>query len=497
LQLENLKVELRPRNAWEASDLGIALVRSHARAVANAWFAIALPVALLVVSLAAYFDQMFWGAVAIWWLKPLFDRAPLHVLSRITFGETPTLKQTLRAQWQLGISTLLPWLLWRRLSPYRGLLLPLDVLEGVRGAQRQQRARVIANGGSVAVLVTFLALLIELSLGLSLIGLSLMFVPVEFFSDTLLDYWRVLVEAPPMWAQVVLVALAFAAMSLVEPIYIGTGFALYLNRRIDLEAWDIELEFRKLGARLRPLAVLLLCVAVALPTARAGPEKPKPSLQELVGKGYQAPPKDFEQAVEALKSDALLHPKERVYKWHPRDPAQVPEIDASEPSDWNFAWLSSGLGQLLRGVVILLASALLCVLGVWLWRNRLRIFTFERRIREPALKPAPALVEAPLPKDIPRSVRALLASGNRRAALALLYRAARERLEQDSRVELPPGSTEAIVLQHARSFADAQALPAIAQIVRLWQAIAWAHRTPSAADIESALNKWHERAPKP
>ena len=29
-----------------------------------------------------------------------------------------------------------------------------------------------------------------------------------------------------------------------EPFYVAAGFAMYLNRRVALEAWDIEQEFR-------------------------------------------------------------------------------------------------------------------------------------------------------------------------------------------------------------------------------------------------------------
>ena len=30
-----------------------------------------------------------------------------------------------------------------------------------------------------------------------------------------------------------------------EPFYVAAGFAMYLNRRAELEAWDIEQEFRR------------------------------------------------------------------------------------------------------------------------------------------------------------------------------------------------------------------------------------------------------------
>ncbi len=39
------------------------------------------------------------------------------------------------------------------------------------------------------------------------------------------------------------------AVAIVEPFFVGAGFAMYLNRRVELEAWDIEQEFRLAFAR--------------------------------------------------------------------------------------------------------------------------------------------------------------------------------------------------------------------------------------------------------
>jgi hypothetical protein len=36
-----------------------------------------------------------------------------------------------------------------------------------------------------------------------------------------------------------------SAVLLLEPFYVAAGFAMYLNRRAELEAWDIEQEFRR------------------------------------------------------------------------------------------------------------------------------------------------------------------------------------------------------------------------------------------------------------
>jgi len=39
------------------------------------------------------------------------------------------------------------------------------------------------------------------------------------------------------------------AVAILEPFFVGAGFAMYLNRRVELEAWDIEQEFRLAFAR--------------------------------------------------------------------------------------------------------------------------------------------------------------------------------------------------------------------------------------------------------
>jgi peptidoglycan/LPS O-acetylase OafA/YrhL len=57
---------------------------------------------------------------------------------------------------------------------------------------------------------------------------------------------------------------------LIGPFYVGAGFGLYLNRRTQMEAWDVEIALRRLRERLLPAAstlALLLCLALPLASA--------------------------------------------------------------------------------------------------------------------------------------------------------------------------------------------------------------------------------------
>src|SRR5574337_25503 len=89
MELERIRVVLRPRVPREALDLGAAMLRANARAVWSAWFAFTLPLFVLCNALGVLLGLPWLGWVLIWWLRPLFDRLPLYVLSRAVFERTP------------------------------------------------------------------------------------------------------------------------------------------------------------------------------------------------------------------------------------------------------------------------------------------------------------------------------------------------------------------------------------------------------------------------
>ena len=103
----------------------------------------------------------------------------------------------------------------------------------------------------------------------------MVFVPVEFMSESARAMWALLTVEPPPWVQVAGNAVAWLATSLVEPFYVGAGFGLYLDRRTQIEGWDIEIAFRRMRHRLRALLPLLL-VACAL-----GLSMPRPAQAQV------------------------------------------------------------------------------------------------------------------------------------------------------------------------------------------------------------------------
>lgn len=519
MRLEGLTVALRQRTSWEATDLGIALTRAHARTVWLSWIAVSLPVFVLLNLGAALIDAMWLASLLLWWLKPVFDRAPLFVLSRAVFGATPSVRETLRMQRSWGWRSMVGWLTWRRLHPSRALLLSVDLLEGLTGSRRSERVRVLQRAASgTSMMTTLLGVHMELVLWLAVGLLALMFVPVEFFTDAAESFWRTLFDDPPLWAECLSNFVYWLAMSLVEPFYVGAGFGLYLNRRTQLEAWDVELAFRRLAARLTATATALLPFVFGVlmmgaslqagagePTDAVGgaaaesssqiPADTPPQSLRRVFAGSYVDAGDFDASVKKAYTDPDLNPKTTQSVWEPRDKTKKESTsDPLAPKSPMRLWLEAFGGVVafvaenaLWIVLALLVALLVRYHRVWLpWISE----RFERERTPDALATHDIALPEDLPDDLPGAVRALWRKGRQRDALALLYRAAVLRLDESLGTTLPPGATEAECLRRSRRLGDTDYAQLFARIVRCWQAAAYARRLPSAGDLEGLLDAW-------
>ena len=205
-----------------------------------------------------------------WWLKPLYERLPLHILSRALLGATPTLKQAFQALPGLLKPQLLASLTWRRLSLTRSFDLPVLQLEGLNGQARSQRLIVLSQRDArPATWLTIIGSHVEMALWLGMLSLLYLLLPQQWELDW---SWSNLIEPDSgswLWLEHLSNLLYALLLIIWEPVYVACGFSLYLNRRSALEAWDIELAFRRLRQRLSGMATvaLLLCGLFLLPPA--------------------------------------------------------------------------------------------------------------------------------------------------------------------------------------------------------------------------------------
>jgi hypothetical protein len=529
MHLDGIHVALRQRTSWEAVDLGMALARQHAGVIARSWMLFGLPLFIVLNAIGWAIDKLWLAALLMWWLKPWFDQLVLHILSRAVFTAPPGARETVRRQFSMR--AVLPWLLWRRIDLTRGLSMPVALLEGLRGRERSARSAVLgrASTSPVAIGLCIVLLHIEIAITISVFVLALMFVPFDFLSESAQIMYEVMFEDPPRWAQVLTNLVGFLAMSVVEPLFVGAGFALYLNRRTQLEAWDIELAFRRIAQRLAMMVLILVAAPLSGFAARveASASDPRSDLTTqsapVADESAEAEPveagvedagevdadeedeSDEEWSAEVIESRAL----EDVFALHKPDPAFASDIgrtlaapvfgekkkltrwesiddgDAAESGRNDSAFvraLSALFGFVAEfGLWILLAILIaFIIVRASAWRLPLLERLRGRARDSSATIEADAEPEA-LPRDLLAVAHALFARGEVRAAMALLYRGACAAVPERLGRPLTPGATESEVLRMAREIAEEEVRTVITDIVRQWQRAAYAGDLPDAA----------------
>lgn len=238
MRVDSLAVELRPRPMSEAVDLGVRLVQANAGSVWRTCTPVFVSVFLLALlgNLIAPWVPM----LLVFWLKPWLDRSVLFVLSRAVFGQSTRfadLWQARRAVWWQGLARAL---LLSRWSPWRSFTQAIEQLELQTGsARRSRRQQLLAGQRPSAFATQWVFAWIETLLMMSLLLLLVYFTHNDDIIEAFTDLWR---KDGSSWLQFGAYAVVVCGL---EPLFVGAGFAMYLNRRVQLESWDIEQEFRR------------------------------------------------------------------------------------------------------------------------------------------------------------------------------------------------------------------------------------------------------------
>jgi len=239
MRIDRTVVQLRPRPMFEAADLGVRLVQANAAALLRCAGPVYAAVALAALALLPLGGWAPWLVIGM--AKPWLDRTLLFVLSRALFRQDTSFGDLWRARREVWWQGLAGSLTLRRLSPWRSFTQPALQLEGLQGAAQRKRRRQLRNGHQGAALAMSSAFwLVEGAVTLGAPLLVAWLVPGGRMGDAL-DWAQ--------WAGTGPVAFVFnlgfvAAVGIVEPFFVGAGFAMYVNRRVELEAWDVEQALR-------------------------------------------------------------------------------------------------------------------------------------------------------------------------------------------------------------------------------------------------------------
>jgi hypothetical protein len=463
VQPADIAIALRRRTPWEAMDLGLTMLQRWWRQVYMAHCLVAVPLMAAAIG-AGWLLGRAWVAIAIvWWLKPLYDRVVLHVLSRAVFGELPGSRQVLAQAGQWLRSGLLSYLLVRWWpDPARSFDLPVRQLEGQKGrAARERRVVLGRRVGAYASALTLVCLAIEILVLWSSLGLlAQLFLPAKAYEGSSLPELLVGASDDDAAAFSFGETLAYAfAVLLFEPFYVAAGFALYLNRRTLLEGWDIEVALRRIAAR---HAAALLFFVIGFFSLLG----PSPA---------QAQDKDPQHEIREVLSAREFGYYKDTRRWEYR---ATPD---PQDSSRDLSWLVDLARSLARGAELALwgLAAALVAYALW-WAARM-----APRLRAPPEEPyqPPAalfgmeLAPETLPGDVGAAAALLAREGKLREALGLLYRGALSELVHKRGVRLLASHTEGEAVKLAN-------LAYFASLVDAWQQCAYARRTPAAAEVE-------------
>ncbi len=494
MDLDRITIALRPRSSWEAMDLGFALARRSFGVLWRLWLVTALPVLALLLFLPR--GSTPWVLLLMWWLKPLYEPFLLYWLSRSLFGEVLPLSTVVRRWRQIAGTWLLHSLTWRRFQPERSFQMPVFLLEELDSAGRRARIRILGRGQGGPMWLTVLCFVVELVLAISGLLLFFILIPDGLRYGAAADFLHRTENLQGIVA-------AALAMSLVGPLYVAAGFMLYISRRVDLEAWDIELGFRQVARRLaerrrrnleRIAAVVLFACLVQPHFSVAAP---------------LPPPEQARTVVRQVLADRDFGHTETITTWQ-----RIEKKSDADDRGW-FATLLSTLAGATANMYRFLAEilrrwtgplAVFCKVALLLGAGGLIGWVLVRygglarllpggRARvgaaaAPGVLFGMAVTPESLPDDIAAACRRLLEQERPRQALALLYRATLSCLVHGRGLEVPASATEAECLQLVQRHRGRDEADCFRRLTSAWLQTAYGHHRPSRQGLEELVNSW-------
>ncbi len=459
----------------------------------------------MALSLVFYEDN--WLAILItWWLKPLFDRAPLFIASRKLFNEDVSIRETLRKLPRLYATDFFSWLLWRRLSLTRSFDMPLTVLESLKHQQRTRRMQILhQKTANAATWLTIVCVHLELIIWIGTLGFFMLLVPEEVdinLMDMIID--------ENMIAQMVSNSVQFMAMALIAPFYTMAGFALYINRRISLEAWDLEIRFRHLAetqTRKSVATVSALLLAVCLSIFSMPHDASADTEKSLT-------PEQSQTIINEVLEGSDFHNVVTSKGWRLKN-FDVDETDDQGVPGWLISFIkfleslfgdgstkpdqSSGY-SFANMLEVLLWAGLIAVI-LYLSYRILKFYDIiapTRNKKSAELSTPPDILfgldvrKDSIPKDVTGQTLLLWSHGKHREAIGLLYRSTLSLLIHRFAFQFYDGHTEQECANIVKQSGNVKLTEYVLQLTRIWQQIAYAHEIPLEQQIQVLCNQWNE-----
>ncbi|MEM7082544.1 MAG: hypothetical protein AAF465_07395 [Pseudomonadota bacterium] len=495
MKLSDSTAVIRPRSGWEAIDLGFRLVQRDLLPLSRRWLISTLPWFALCIGVGHWLGDVSLAVLLFWFLKPAFDRVLLDYLSQRLFSDRVSTPNLISLWFKLPFS-FGAWrhLTYLRLSAVRTFALPVYQLEGsASNSGKRIRTLVSRDYGASMVLTILFYLLSSVLVVVAAYQLAQWFSPAPVVGSDSASFWDAMIEAEQtatgieLWLQF---AFFYLFSGIFEMFFVGAGFALYLNRRTHLEAWDIELSFRRLAERLHRVIPMIALVALTVLIS------PSPATAQSAVDSPTLPTAEAarEAADKIYAGDEFGEPITGK-KWRPKA-RESDEID--DENEIDESWAEIGGFVLLLASVLKYVIAAIVVLGlvIWLYRERHRLFG-KQRVRKVAAPQGEvetiAEPEVFVPDaDVPSVVRRLWDEGLHRESLSYLYRSALSYLTSRHQFIIGDHATEEDCLQLVCANASSTVSQYFSDITRQWRLLAYGKRLPADTQVNELCDRWSD-----
>ena len=528
MKLESLTLEVRPRTPWESMDVAVRLAVTHWRLLLSSWMITVFPL-FLMINIILLEEYPYWAFFIVWLLKPLYDRVPLFVLSRVIFSEKTSWRDVLNAVPAFFKTGVFSSLTLYRLDPSRSFGLPVRQLEGLKGKSRRERMHTLGRAyNNREVLFFILCAHLESLISLGLIGLALMMLPTDMAFQSVETIFTG--EDPGLLSNILSMVLYFFVMMIVETLYVSGGFVLYLNRRTILEGWDIELVFRKLSKRAllqkqqegalvqgsllksKVQSILIVLFSSSLFLAGNGLPQNAQALSQNASTAYEKilPPVSAQKLPPEASSESIKETMESpaFNRFKQVDTLEYTgKKEEQDDLDLTSSWLTDifeSIGKTLAFLfeIILWCIALILIFLLVKYHQHLQ-FGFGKLFKpKEKSTPIPEILfgldvrEESLPDDVAAQAMALYQQKDYRASLALLYRATLAYLVNNYEFTLAKGATEGDCLKwvETRLSSKIESIELekkyFAELTRAWQLTAYAHRFVPEEQMARLCQDW-------
>lgn len=492
-----LAVFPRPRSNWQAIDAGMLLARAHYWKLLVLWLTFAIPIATTVTAIALLGFSPFWlTSWVIWWFKPLYELPILMYLSRVLFNQTTSIRLAIIESKSQIIPLLKSYLTLSRLSTARSMTAPVVFLEHQKGKARRNRVNTLTDQPTRAYTLLLAWLHIE-SIGSYLVfGILLSLIHSDMGLEQI---WKQLTQGATESGNTnvyIYTAVPMVLAAIVAPFYVSSGFLLYINRRMQLEAWDIEHQFQDLESKhkqhtshtfLASCSALFALIGVFSVISALSLSPFKPAMAET--SKNLAPIESIRDSISSMYENEDFGSSKTVKSLRFKKPETK-----NNKTEINTGWMTTALEFLFsisRALIYLLAGMCVALVAWALLKFMPNSWHFKRQ------RPTLELLDVehhPLtrsqPDDIRTSAEEALQQGNHREAISLLYRGALRTVMRRHSLSIPKSATEKECQYWVAQCEVEEQTNHFKQLVGEWMSIAYANRQPTDKQTRDLIDFW-------